>query len=76
MPTDDHRNSNVTQYSSTRYRFVTRAVIESKLHSLTWVFDNVFIIQDMLQEIIGRCYPIKSNIELNSVLDIVVKMAK
>lgn len=66
-------NPNIIHYGSTGNRLVKRLVMAIELHSLTYGFDNCFIIRDLLWDISRKLYPIEASIDYKTVLDFVAK---
>lgn len=73
---DANDNANIVHFGSSRCQRVTRSVLASEIHSLVLGFDVAYVVQHMLNEIIGRKLKIEAYVDSRSTFDIVAKQGK
>lgn len=70
---DDQLNGNIIHYGSVHCKRVTRSVMAAELLALVYGFDQAYVAQDILQQIIGVQVPIDGFIDSKTVFNVVAK---
>ena len=70
---DDCDNANIMHYGSSQCKHVTRSVMAAGLMALVHGFDNAYLAQHMLQEILNKKVPIDGYVHSRTVFKLVAK---
>lgn len=73
---DKARRANIVHFVSQRCKRLKRSVMALELHTLILGFDFVFIIRNLLEEILDRKVPIDAYVDRKTVLDVTDKDGK
>ena len=70
---DGNGTANLLPYRSTASNRVTRSIMAAELLALVHGFDNGYILQNMLQEFLGKRIPLEAYVESRTVFNVVAK---
>ena len=70
---DGKNNANIVHYGSTRCCRVTRSVLASELHALSYGLDNGYIVRETIQDILQRSIPIEVYIDSRTLFNVITK---
>ena len=70
---DSNGDANILYYGSTACNRVTRSVMAAELLGLVYGFDNAYLLQHMLTEILGYTVPVDAYADSKIVFDIIAK---
>lgn len=66
-------NCNIVHFGSNRCKRIARSVMPVELFALVLTFEHAFVIQDLLHDITGRCFPLEALLDSKTVFDVIAK---
>jgi hypothetical protein len=72
---DDTDKANIVHYGSQKSKRVTRSVLAAEVLGLVYGWDQAFVVQHTIQEVLGRTVPVDAYVDSRTTFDCVAKNA-